>query len=234
MIGLVGGIGAGKSAAAARFADLGAFVIDADKVGHALLDQRPIRERLVQRFGPAILATEEGEDEPRVDRRILGSIVFKDPEALKALEAILHPQMRRTFEKAIDRAARKNQAKAVVIDAALLYEAGWHGLCDFVMFVDAPLEARIARVAATRGWNEAMLREREQAQWPLAKKKDRADLVLANDGSPDELRPRVDLAFAALRPPPKPRPAPRAEMTTAAPVSPKSRRNFRPGGTRSR
>ena len=84
-----------------------------------------------------------------VDRRILGSIVFKNPEALEAVEAILHPQMRRTFEKAIDRAA-ENQAKAVVIDAALLYEAGWHGLCDFVMFVDAPLEARIARVAATR------------------------------------------------------------------------------------
>ena len=132
-------------------------MIDADKVGHALLDQRPIREHLV-RFGPAILTSEEDEGEPHVDRRVLGSIVFKDPEALKALEAILHPRMRLTFEKAIDRTSRKGEAKAVVIDAALLYEAGWHGLCDFVMFVDAPLEARIARVAATRGWNEAMLR----------------------------------------------------------------------------
>jgi dephospho-CoA kinase len=234
VIGLVGGIGAGKSAAAEQFATLGAFVIDADKVGHALLDQRPVREQLVQRFGTAILSTTLNENEEegetlRVDRRLLGSVVFKDPDALKALEAILHPIMRRTFEKAIDRAARKAEAKAVVIDAALLYEAGWNNLCDFVIFLDAPFELRAARVAAARGWNESVLTEREQVQWPLSKKKARADLVLLNDGAPDELGPKVALAFAALRPPSKPRPAPRPEHSHAAANGPRTRTSGRRG-----
>jgi dephospho-CoA kinase len=202
VVGLVGGIGSGKSAAAARFAALGAFVIDADKVGHALIDQKPVRELVVERFGPCVLdpTVPEGE-EPRVDRRALGAIVFKDPAALKALEAILHPRMRRTFEKAIDRVARRRECRAVVLDAAILFEAGWDDLCDRVLFVDAPREARAARVAAQRGWDEAALAEREKAQWPLERKKARADAVLANGGVPDDLRAEVDRAWAALRPP---------------------------------
>jgi dephospho-CoA kinase len=200
VIGLVGGIGAGKSAAASRLVGLGAWVIDADKVGHALLDQRPVRERVVERFGPGVLdATAAEGDTPRINRKALGAIVFHDPAALRALEAILHPRMCRTFEKAIARAARKGEHRAVVLDAAILFEAGWDRLCDRVFFVDAPREARLARLAKERGWDEATLSAREAVQWPLDRKRERADAVLPNEGLRDDLRAEVDRAWSRLR-----------------------------------
>lgn len=202
VIGLVGGIGSGKSLAAARFAAIDAFVIDADKVGHALLDQTPVREELVQRFGPDILfpATQPGE-EPRIDRKALGAIVFADSAARKALERIVHPRMRRTFEKAIARAGRRGESRAVVLDAAILFEAEWDDLCDRVFFVDSPREARLARLTAQRGWTEADLANREAAQWPLEMKKSRSERILKNHGLPDDLRAEVDRAWSSLRPP---------------------------------
>jgi hypothetical protein len=105
VIGVIGGIGAGKSLAAAGFARLGAFLLDADAIGHVLLEQSPSRDRVIERFGEEILEPfgEFGVRRP-INRRLLGSIVFSRPEALRDLEAILHPAMQRTFEKAIGRA----------------------------------------------------------------------------------------------------------------------------------
>lgn len=222
VIGLVGGIGAGKSEAAARLALLGAFVIDADKVGHALLDQRPVRDQVVEKFGDLVLdpSIPEGEP-PGIDRRVLSAIVFKNPSALKSLEAILHPQMRHTFEKAVDRVARKGQATAVVLDAAVLFEAGWDGLCDHVLFLDAPHEVRLDRLKTSRGWDEPMLTEREAAQWPLEKKKGRASLVVSNGGTTDELGVAIELALKALRPTPRPK-APR-QSAPPGPSGPRHR-----------
>ena len=199
MIGLVGGIGSGKSAVAARLETLGAFVIDADKVGHALLGQRPVRERVVEKFGPQILDPNvpEGE-EPVIDRRALGAIVFADPAARKALEAIVHPRMRHTFEKAIARVTRQGVAAAVVLDAAILYEAGWDKLCDLVRFVDAPRDVRLARLASQRGWDEATLTTREKAQWALVEKRGRADAEVSNADDPEALGPAVDRAWSDL------------------------------------
>jgi dephospho-CoA kinase len=232
VIGLVGGIGAGKSAVAARLAGLGAFVIDADRVGHALLDQRPVRELVVKRFGPTVLAADPPEGEgipPRVDRRALGTVVFKNPTALKALEAILHPRMRRTFEKAIARVARRGGSKAVVLDAAVLFEAGWDGLCDRVLFVDAPRPSRLARLAAQRGWDEAAVAARESAQWPPERKKERADAVVSNAAGPDELAAEVDRAWSAVlasrprRPRPDAAPPGRRSPTAGRPARPRGR-----------
>jgi dephospho-CoA kinase len=226
VIGVVGGIGSGKSAVAAAFEGLGAFVIDADKVGHALLDQRPVREQVVARFGPQVLAaaTEgegdgDGDPAPRIDRRLLGAIVFADPLALKRLEAILHPKMRRTFEKAIGRVVRRGKARAVVLDAAILYEAGWDSLCDLVVFVDAPRDQRLARLSAERGWDEAALSAREAAQMPLDAKRARADVVISNTEGLNELQAEAARAWEVLRASapsrpqiqPRPRPAARAE-----------------------
>jgi dephospho-CoA kinase len=192
VIGLVGGIGSGKTTVATRLAELGAFVIDADTVGHTLLNQPPVREQVIDRFGAQILdAAVEPDEEPAIDRRALGAIVFADPLARKALEDIVHPRMRHTFEKAAARVARRGEAPAVVLDAAILYEAGWDSLCDRVVFVDAPRDARVARVAAERGWSESTLAAREQAQWPLDRKRDRADVVILNAGGLDALRDGV-------------------------------------------
>lgn len=198
MIGLVGGMGAGKSLAASRFAELGAQVIDADAVGHALLDQSPARNAVRKRFGERVLVPAEiAGGAPRVDRRVLGGLVFAKPEALRDLEAILHPRMRRTFERAIDRAARRGEPRAVVLDAAVLFEAGWNDLCDVVVFVDAPREERLARLAAQRGWSAETVAARERAQMPLDEKRRRSDLVLLNNTDPDALRAAVDQFWQA-------------------------------------
>jgi dephospho-CoA kinase len=196
VIGLVGGIGAGKSRVAATLARQGAWVLDADAIGHALLDQPPARSEVVRRFGAEILAPASGPDQPRtVDRKALGTIVFGDPSARRDLEAILHPRMRRTFERAIARVARGGRHSAVVLDAAVLFEAHWDSLCDRVVFVDAPREQRLARLAASRDWSAEELAARESAQLPLAEKRARADLVLTNDASPESLDERTALLW---------------------------------------
>ena len=197
VIGVVGGIGSGKSVAAAAFAELGAFVLDADKVGHTLLDQSPCREIVVEVFGEGVLApyTAEGERRP-IDRRALGALVFADPFLLSRLEDILHPLMRRTFERAIGREVRRGRHPAVVLDAAILYEAEWNDLCDAVIFVDASPATRLARLEANRGWDAATLAAREKAQGPLAEKRLEANHILANDGTPEAL----DAAARALWP----------------------------------
>ncbi|HEX8200206.1 MAG TPA: dephospho-CoA kinase [Isosphaeraceae bacterium] len=199
VLGLIGGIGAGKSQVAALWAELGALVLDADAIGHALLDQRPARDEVLARFGAGILAPEAGADaSPRIDRAALGTLVFEHPGSLRDLERILHPRMRQTFLKAIRRAMRKGEARAVVLDAAILLEAGWDDLCDRVVFVDAPEDQRRARLAERRGWSPETLAARERAQWPLDRKRGAADVVLPNESSPEALRPEATRLWEQL------------------------------------
>lgn len=246
VLGLIGPIGAGKSWVAAELAAQGAQVLDADAVGHALLEQRPARDLVVDRFGPAILdrsaptGTEEGSTSapPRIDRRALGGLVFNDPAALRGLEAILHPRMRRTFERAIARAQRGERVRAVVLDAAILLEAGWNDLCDLVVFVDAPRDQRLARVVEQRGWSAEQLEARERAQWSADRKRERADVVLTNDqdSDPNPLRAEIDARLWArvAQGPQTANSLPRPDRESPPPPrrrspSPAGPRNRRPG-----
>lgn len=242
VVGLIGGIGSGKSLAAAAMAARGATVLDADAIGHTLLDQRPARDEVVARFGDDILDPEAPEGGPRrVDRKALGRVVFAEPTSLKALERILHPRMRKTFEKAINRVSRRQEAPMVVLDAAILLEAGWDDLCDSVVFVESPPAARLARVAASRGWSSEQLTSREQAQLPLDRKRERADHVLPNDSTPEALEARIESLWGRLtrrpawRPPPDDRegPPPR-EVPTDEDRPGHRRQSPRPGPPRSR
>lgn len=193
VIGIVGEIGGGKSQVAALLAERGALVLDADAVGHALLNQRPVREQVVARFGTVILAPATEPDSPQlIDRKTLGAIVFAEPALLGDLETILHPRMRVTFEKAIARSQRQGRVKAVVLDAAILYEAGWDSLCDLVVYVDAPRAQRLARLVATRGWTEEILIARERAQSSAEMKRRQADVVIVNDAGLDRLTTEVN------------------------------------------
>ena len=224
VIGLIGGIGSGKSLAASAFADRGAFLLDADAIGHVLLEQSPCRDRVLERFGEEILEPfgEFGVRRP-IDRRALGALVFSNPGALRDLEAILHPAMRKTFERAIGRESRRGRVPAVVIDAAILYEAGWDTLCDSVVFVDASPEVRLARLEATRGWSAEALAAREKAQGPLEEKRRQADHLLPNDGSTEELRASIEQLWPQLvaRPRRQGRPG-RADPTPSARGQPRS------------
>ncbi len=198
-MGLVGGIGAGKSRVAALLAEKGAQILDADAIGHVLLNQPPARDQVIAHFGSGVVDREgEPDSQPSIDRKVLGAIVFGDESGRKALEAILHPRMRQTFEKAIARAARRRTNAAVVLDAAVLFEAKWHDLCDVVVFVDAPAETRLERVAHSRGWSAETLAARESAQLPLDVKRSRSDFVLENISEHEGLAAGVDAIWDKL------------------------------------
>ncbi len=204
VVGLIGGIGAGKSVAARMLAERGATIIDADAVGHELLTDPAIRARIVGRFGTGVLEASEGglDHDPAISRRALGSIVFADPAALRDLEAILHPAMRERFRREIDRVncEGEGRSRCVVLDAAVLLEAGWDDLCDLVVYVDAPRDERLRRVAAARGWTASMLEARERSQWPSERKRSRANWILCNDGDLDRLVRELDGLVDRLRP----------------------------------
>ena len=149
-------------------------MIDADSVGHAVLELPAVKKRLVGRFGPAVLVGHgpSNTGEPRVDRKALAAIVFADPEARQALEAIVHPLMRARFLEEFEKELGPGRAmgRPVVLDAAILLEAGWDNLCDAVVFVDAPRSERLRRATQNRGWSDQNFTARETAQWPCERK----------------------------------------------------------------
>jgi dephospho-CoA kinase len=187
VIGLIGGIGSGKSRVAALLRDKGGRVIAGDDLGHEALRQPAIRDRVIDRWGKGLL-----QDNGEINRRRLGAIVFADPAARHALERIVHPWITQRMRDAVAQAQADPAARFVVVDAAILLEAGWNDLCDRLVFVDAPTEVRRRRIAAQRGWTSAEAEAREQAQLPLTAKAVRADYTLHNAGSLESLDRQVD------------------------------------------
>jgi dephospho-CoA kinase len=189
VIGLIGAIGAGKSTAAEAFARRGGIVIDADRLGHEALEQPEIRRQVLDRWGGrGNLLKPDG----RLDRRAIAAIVFQDPAERAALEAMVFPWIGRQALEAVRTAQADPAAKFILVDAAVMLEAGWDGACDRLVYVDAPLAVRQARVAARSGWSPADLAAREAAQWPAEKKKARAAAVLENGGTREQLQDQVD------------------------------------------
>lgn len=188
IIGLVGGIASGKSTVAAELAALGARVLDADEAAHRALELPEVRRGLVGRWGEEILDA-SGE----VSRGAVAEQVFTaaDPEQreLRFLERLLHPIVRRQFERELA-TLRALGAPAAVIDAPLLLEAGWEDLCDCVVFVDSPAADRIER-GAGRNWTLAEYARREAAQMPIEQKRRCATHIVPNRGSRQELRQAV-------------------------------------------
>jgi dephospho-CoA kinase len=190
IIGLVGGIGAGKSLVAALFAEHGARVIDADAAGHEALKQPAIREQVRARWGAEVI--ESGD---QVNRRKLGSIVFADPHERTALQAIVFPWIDQQIRDEIDRAQSDPNVRLIVLDAAIMQETGWDAACDRVIFIDSPRAQREARLMEKRGWSADELPAREKAQMPKEEKRARAHDVLINHGTVADLADQVDAWF---------------------------------------
>jgi len=141
IIGLTGGIGSGKSTVAAILSELGAQVIDADSIGHQLLEQNQIVKcRIIKRFGTDILNADG-----TISRKSLANKVFGSRYETKFLNRLLHPLIRNYIEKQIKSIA-KTKNKTLVIEAALLIEAGWEDLADTIWVTEAPLEIRLTRL----------------------------------------------------------------------------------------
>jgi dephospho-CoA kinase len=182
VIGLIGAIGAGKSAAAKLLAGLGGDVVDCDALGHTAINRPEVLAELVRRWGPTV-ANADGS----ANRRAVAGIVFRQPEELKFLEGKLFPIIGgMAFER-----IQACKAPFLVLDAAMLIEADWRQMCDRAIFIDAPRDMRVQRVA-NRGWSDTDLAEREASQLPNDEKKAQADAVLRNDGSLDEMRTKIE------------------------------------------
>lgn len=196
VVGIIGGIGSGKSLVAKEFAELGAAVIDADRLGHEALRQAEIRAQVVGRWGREVL-----DETGAVNRRRLAAIVFSDPAERAALEAMVFPWISRRIHEELGKAEQDAQVPLVVLDAAILLETGWGDVCDYLVYVDAPRERRLERIAAQRGWSVKEVEAREKAQMSVEEKAARADAVVDNSGDPANTRKQVQRLFAKLQRP---------------------------------
>ena len=180
VVGIVGGVCAGKSSVVQNVPGLRLCVIDADRIGHELLLTNDIREKLSHAFGEEIL-----DNNGLILRRRLAEKVFGDSDRQtnnrNRLNEILHPAIRSEILRSIKQAPQ--DADAIILDAALLLEAGWADECDAVIFIDTPVELRRQRAVAGRGWSMEQFQRREASQWSLVQKHQNAQFAIDNSGS---------------------------------------------------
>lgn len=185
VVGLVGGIGSGKSTVAQGLAARrNVIVINADALGHQVLKERETKESVKKRFGLDVL-NEQGE----IDRsRLAGKVFGSDRESQKAredLNRIVHPKIGEKIREEIAKAQKRAErepgfVEGVLLDAAILLETGWGEMCDAIVYIDASDRAREERVRETRGWRADDWKKREQSQLDLEAKKDASDVIINN------------------------------------------------------
>jgi dephospho-CoA kinase len=189
VIGLTGGIGCGKSLAAQYFSELGALVIDADQLARAAIERGSQGfDEAVSIFGDSILANGD------IDRRALGEIIFKDPDAKKKLEGIIHPYVRKQFEEAV---SSLKADETLIYEIPLLVETGAQDRFDLVITVESELENRISRLRQ-RGMHISEIEGRIAAQATREQRVEIADFLIENDGTEDELLRQVENIWDSL------------------------------------
>ena len=186
-LGVTGGIGAGKSSVVQMLAALGAVVIDADRVGHEVYAPGTLGfAQVVAAFGRDIVGGDGA-----IDRKKLGAIVFADSTALARLNAIVHPLIRDAVAQRVA-AARAASTAPIVVEAALLIEAGWDALVDEVWLVAARRDVIEERLTTQRGMDAAAVAARMRAQLADDERRAHADVVIDNSGSREQLRQEVE------------------------------------------
>ena len=190
VIGLVGGVGCGKSTVAGVLKEkYGAAVILADNVGHLAMEKGcETYQQIVTLFGDGIL-----DKEGLVDRKKLGDIVFPQPEKLAVLNSIVHPFVWKTVEERIAE-AKKEGCAFVVLEAAILLESGKRNMCDEIWAVVADKEVRFERLSASRGYTREKFESIMARQMSEKELKAQADVIISNNGNEEELAKQLEEA----------------------------------------
>ena len=193
-VGLTGNVASGKTTVAERWRESGVTVIDADRLGHAVLEEdAEVREALETEFGGRIL-----DADGRIDRAALGEAAFSAPGRIASLNAIVHPPLLERLDQELER-ARRSGAKLAVVDAALVFEFGLGEVLDAIVLVTAPARTREERLREARGMDAERFARIMETQMPDEEKVEACDYVIVNDGSIDRLRAEADAVLAAIR-----------------------------------
>ncbi len=184
IIGIVGGIGSGKSFVASLFGELGCLVIDSDRLIAQVYQREDVRQTLRQWWGPGVFDPAGG-----IDRQAIAGRVFDDAEERHRLESLLFPLASQLRDEQM--AASGPDTVGYVWDAPLLIEAGLADRCDAIVYVDVPDMTRAGRVMESRGWTMQEWQRREKTQLPLDKKRKMAKYMLRNTAGADEVRSQV-------------------------------------------
>ena len=193
--GLTGGIACGKSTVARYFQDLGAYIIDADRVGHELIEPgRDAYQEIIEQFGKEILGSDG-----RIDRKKLGPRVFADPQQLRLLNAIVHPRVIARMQELAVEQQRRNPRAVVIVDAPLIFESGIAGTMRKVIVAWCHPDQQLERLMAKTGVSREEAERRIQAQMPAEEKHRRADYRIDCSGSKEHTREQVVALYPALR-----------------------------------
>ncbi len=194
-VGLTGGLASGKSFVGHALADLGCYLIEADKLGHeVMLPGGEAYDAIVREFGPSVL-----DPEGRISRRKLSGIVWTDPERLATLSALVHPPVQEREEKRMAEIARADPRAIVVVEAAILVETGRYKSFDRLIVVTCTLERQMERALQRGSYNKEEILARLSRQLPLEEKLRVADYVIDTSGSKEATLEQVRKVYGALR-----------------------------------
>ena len=194
-IGLTGGIGSGKSTVARMLEKRGYPVIDADMMGHQVLEfPHPGFREVIKAFGKGIL-----DQHGKISRPKLGLIVFKDPQKLEKLNNISHPHIDRMIKQESLKLSKEHSSKIIFLEAALLIETGWQQKCSQVWVITSKESYIIQRLAIRNGMNASEAKRKIASQLSSDKRLIHADFVLENNGTEKDLEKKIDQAIKGFQ-----------------------------------
>ena len=193
VIGIVGGIGSGKSTVAAGFVGLGCELIDADALAHEVLGEPAVLDMLTARWGDDILDTAGMADRGRIAER-----VFDWPGELEFLNGLIHPRVLERAAVMIDACLAETDVRGIVLDMPLLLEVGWEKKCDFLVFVDCSEGKRADRIAKNGKIDIKQLKKRENFQISLDNKREKAHYVLNNNSDKSDMAEQIAQIFSSM------------------------------------
>ena len=193
IIGILGRIGSGKSTVTGMFGDLGCKVIDADAIAHTVLDQQDVLSELVGRWGRSVL-----DGQGKANREKIAELVFTSQDEVDFLNQLIHPRVLEQTEKMIAMCKEDSDVAAIVLDMPLLLEIGWEKRCDFLIFVDCSDEKRRERISKKAKFDMNQLKNRENFQISLDKKKEKAHYRINNNSDKSDVAEQVAQIFSSI------------------------------------